>query len=91
MQRADAADIARALKDEERGVLREARILTALNPTDVPHPHCHAACDDPALIGACFYVMDMVEGRIFWDATVPDVPNAERAAIFDAMSAMLAT
>jgi aminoglycoside phosphotransferase (APT) family kinase protein len=46
----------------ERGVLREARILTALNQTDVPHPHCHAACDDAALIGGCFYVMDMVDG-----------------------------
>lgn len=46
----------------EKGVLREARILTALNATDVPHPHCHAACADPAVIGAPFYVMEMVDG-----------------------------
>jgi aminoglycoside phosphotransferase (APT) family kinase protein len=46
----------------EKGVLREARILTALNATDVPHPHCYAACDDPAVIGAPFYVMEKVEG-----------------------------
>jgi aminoglycoside phosphotransferase (APT) family kinase protein len=32
----------------------------------------------------------MVEGRIFWDATVPGVSNAERAAIFDAMNATMA-
>jgi aminoglycoside phosphotransferase (APT) family kinase protein len=46
----------------EKGVLREARILTALGRTDVPHPACHGSCDDPAIIGAPFYVMDKVEG-----------------------------
>ncbi len=46
----------------EKGVLREARILTALNGSDVPHPHCYAACDDPAVIGAPFFVMEMVDG-----------------------------
>ena len=46
----------------EKGVLREARILTALGQTDVPHPHCYGACDDPALIGGRFYVMEMVDG-----------------------------
>ena len=46
----------------EKGVLREARILTALNGTDVPHPHCYGVCDDPELIGGRFYVMEMVDG-----------------------------
>ena len=46
----------------EKGVLREARILTALNATEVPHPHCYGVCDDPAVIGGRFYVMEMVDG-----------------------------
>jgi aminoglycoside phosphotransferase (APT) family kinase protein len=46
----------------EKGVLREARILTALNATDVPHPHCFGACDDTDVIGAPFYVMEKVDG-----------------------------
>jgi aminoglycoside phosphotransferase (APT) family kinase protein len=46
----------------ERGVLREARILTALGSTDVPHPACHGSCDDASVIGAPFYVMDKVDG-----------------------------
>ncbi len=46
----------------EKGVLREARILTALNQTDVPHPACYGSCDDPQVIGAPFYVMEMVQG-----------------------------
>ena len=46
----------------EKGVLREARILTALNQTNVPHPHCYAVCDDASVIGAPFYVMEKVVG-----------------------------
>jgi aminoglycoside phosphotransferase (APT) family kinase protein len=50
-------------------VLREARVLTALNGTDVPHPHCHAACADPEVIGAPFCVMERVAG---WAAELRD-------------------
>jgi len=39
---------------------------------------------------SAFYVMSMVEGRNFWDASFLDVPKAERAAYFDAMNASLA-
>jgi aminoglycoside phosphotransferase (APT) family kinase protein len=46
----------------ERAVLREARILTALNATDVPHPICHAVCEDAGVIGAPFYVMERING-----------------------------
>ncbi|MBU6267508.1 MAG: phosphotransferase family protein [Sphingomonadales bacterium] len=46
----------------EKGVMREARVLNALNLTDVPHPHCYGACDDPDLIGGRFYVMEKVNG-----------------------------
>lgn len=46
----------------ERGVLREARVLTALNQTEVPHPICFGACEDNDVIGAPFYVMEMVDG-----------------------------
>ena len=46
----------------ERTVLREARVLTALNGTNVPHPHCFGSCDDAHVIGVPFYVMERVEG-----------------------------
>jgi aminoglycoside phosphotransferase (APT) family kinase protein len=46
----------------ERGVLREARVLTALNQTDVPRPICYGSCDDAAVVGAPFYVMEKVDG-----------------------------
>jgi aminoglycoside phosphotransferase (APT) family kinase protein len=46
----------------EKGVLREARVLTALNGTDVPHPLCYGSCEDTSVIGGCFYVMEKVDG-----------------------------
>jgi aminoglycoside phosphotransferase (APT) family kinase protein len=61
---------------------REFRVLTALEDTQVPVPHAFALCEDPSVIGSAFYVMEYVEGRIFWDAALPEVPPAERAAIY---------
>ncbi len=46
----------------EKGVLREARVLTALNQTDVPHPLCYGSCEDLSVIGGCFYVMEKIDG-----------------------------
>ncbi len=43
-------------------MLREARILTALEGSAVPHPDLYAACDDESIIGACFYLMAPLEG-----------------------------
>ena len=43
-------------------MLREYRVLAALRDTGVPHTRVLAACDDPSLIGACFYLMEYVDG-----------------------------
>ena len=43
-------------------MLREYRVLHALNGTDVPHPEAIAVCDDEAVLGACFYLMGRVDG-----------------------------
>jgi aminoglycoside phosphotransferase (APT) family kinase protein len=69
---------------------REARVMTALGAAGFPVPHVHALCLDETVLGSAFYVMDMVEGRIFWDATFPDLPHAERAGYFEAMIGTLA-
>ena len=69
---------------------REARVLAALEPAGLPVAHVHAVCTDDGVIGTWFYVMDMVEGRIFWDAALPDMETGERAAIFESMNAAMA-
>ncbi|MBJ7442151.1 MAG: phosphotransferase [Sphingopyxis sp.] len=43
-------------------ILREARVLRALNGSAVPHPSVLATCDDETVIGACFYLMEPLEG-----------------------------
>jgi aminoglycoside phosphotransferase (APT) family kinase protein len=69
---------------------REFRVLAALAGTGVPVPKVHALCEDPAVIGSAFYVMDYVEGRIFWDALLPEVPAAGRRNVYSEMVRVLA-
>jgi aminoglycoside phosphotransferase (APT) family kinase protein len=47
-------------------------------------------CDDAAVIGTPFYVMEHLKGRVFWDPTLPELPREARRSIFDAMGATLA-
>jgi aminoglycoside phosphotransferase (APT) family kinase protein len=61
---------------------REFRVISALNRTDVPTPRAYVLCEDEALIGTPFYVMEYCDGRVLWDALLPDVPAAERAAYY---------
>jgi aminoglycoside phosphotransferase (APT) family kinase protein len=69
---------------------REYRVIEALGRQGFPVARALALCLDEAVIGTAFYVMEMVEGRIFWDITFPEVADAERPAYFDAMNATLA-
>jgi aminoglycoside phosphotransferase (APT) family kinase protein len=69
---------------------REFRVLGALAAQSYPVARPLVYCDDANVIGTVFYVMDHVEGRVFWDAHVPGIATAERAAIYDAMNATLA-
>jgi aminoglycoside phosphotransferase (APT) family kinase protein len=69
---------------------REARVISALNSAGFPVPHVYGVCTDDRVIGAWFYVMEMVQGRIFWDSTFPEVQRSERPLYFDAMNQTLA-
>lgn len=71
-------------------VEREARVMSALAGTGFPVPRVYGLCEDETVIGTAFFVMAMVEGRIFWDAALAEVPRDERRASFDAMVATLA-
>lgn len=70
---------------------REFRVISALQGTDVPVPKTYTLCEDDAVIGSMFYVMEYMEGRILWDPLLPEAAdNAERAATYDAMNQTLA-
>jgi aminoglycoside phosphotransferase (APT) family kinase protein len=69
---------------------REARVMSALGAGGFPVPHVYALCTDDSVIGTAFFVMELLEGRIFWSATFPEVSHEERPRYFDAMNATLA-
>jgi aminoglycoside phosphotransferase (APT) family kinase protein len=61
-------------------VLREARLLAALEPTDVRTPRVLAVCDDPAVIGAPFYVMERVVGEVITNTLPPALDTEPQRA-----------
>lgn len=70
---------------------REFRVISALGNTDVPVPHAYLLCEDESIIGSMFYIMEYLDGRVFWDPTLPEIAdNAERGAMYDDMNRVLA-
>ncbi|HET7343353.1 MAG TPA: phosphotransferase [Methylomirabilota bacterium] len=69
---------------------REYRIITALRDSGVPVPRTWVLCEDDAVIGTAFFVMDCVHGRVFSDPALPGVGPAERRAMYDSMNTVLA-
>lgn len=70
---------------------REFKVYQALASTDVPVPKVYHLCEDKDLIGSMFYVMELCEGRIFWDAALPELnSNEERTQAYEQMSSVLA-
>ncbi len=71
-------------------VEREYRVIAGLHPTGFPVPRPYGLCEAPDVIGAAFYVMEMVGGRTIWDGSMPDAAPAGRRAHYDAIVDTLA-
>lgn len=69
---------------------REYQVMAALADTNVPVPRVLHFCEDRDLIGSMFFIMEFCDGRIFWDAAIPQVDTAERTAIYDEKMRVLA-
>ena len=69
---------------------REFQVISALADQGFPVAKPHALCLDEAVIGSIFYVMDKVEGRIFWDLKLPGLTPVERRAVYEAQTDTLA-
>ncbi len=71
---------------------REFRVLRALHGTAVPVAQPLHLCSDASIIGSMFYLMRFVDGRIFWDPSLPEMDAAGRTDIYigiiDAMAAL---
>ena len=71
-------------------VEREYRVIAGLHPTGFPVPRPYGLCEDADVLGAAFYVMEMVEGRTIWDGAMPGQTPEERRAHYEAMVDTLA-
>ncbi len=71
-------------------VEREYRVITALGATGFPVPRTFALCEDDAVIGTAFYVMDCVHGRVIIDPAIPGVAPRERRLIYESLMDVLA-
>ncbi|MEQ8840753.1 MAG: phosphotransferase family protein [Acidimicrobiales bacterium] len=72
---------------------REHRIMDALRSTAVPVPSMIGLCQDDAVNGADFYVMDFVEGSIVFDradgeAVAPDLRPVMTNSLTDTLAAL---
>ncbi len=78
------------LLQSAHAVDREYRVIRALSGTDVPVARARALCEDDAVIGTAFYVMEYVTGRVFWDPALPGLEAAERTRIHDELNRVIA-
>ncbi|GGC00785.1 aminoglycoside phosphotransferase [Novosphingobium endophyticum] len=69
---------------------REFRILRALYGTDVPLPEPIAYRDDDAVVGTAFYMMGRLDGEVFHDATLPNIPLDQRRGYYRELAKVLA-
>jgi aminoglycoside phosphotransferase (APT) family kinase protein len=78
------------LLQSAHAVDREYRVMRALRDTDVPTATMYALCEDDSIIGTSFFVMQYVQGRIFWNVQLPELEPDERRAIYDELVRVLA-
>ncbi|MEL6380397.1 MAG: phosphotransferase family protein [Pseudomonadota bacterium] len=69
---------------------REYRVMTALGRRNFPVPKTYLLCEDETIVGTAFFVMEHVDGRIFWDATIPQLTKADRTALYLSMADTIA-
>ena len=89
VMRAKPGPVAKLLPSAH-AVEREFKVMSGLAGTDVPVPRMYCLCEDEAIIGRAFYVMEFKQGRVLWDQSLPGMSNAERAAIYDEMNRVIA-
>jgi len=71
-------------------VEREYRVTAALHAAGFPVARPYLLCTDDGVIGTAFYVMNFVDGRIFWEPHAPGLSGGERAALFASLNQTLA-
>ena len=89
VMRSKPAPVAKLLPSAH-AIEREFQVMRALAGSEVPVPAMLALCEDEAVIGRAFYVMEFMPGRVLWDQSLPGMDLPERAAHYDEMNRVIA-
>lgn len=89
VMRAKPGPVAKLLPSAH-AIEREFTVMRGLHGTAVPVAQMHVLCEDESVIGRAFYIMSYVEGRVFWDQTLPGLNREQRAAIYDETNRVMA-
>jgi aminoglycoside phosphotransferase (APT) family kinase protein len=88
VMRAKPGPVAKLLPSAH-AVEREFAVMRGLGGTDVPVPRMYCLCEDEAVIGRAFYVMEFMQGRVLWDQALPEMSPIQRAEIYDEMNRVI--
>lgn len=69
---------------------REYRVMKGLETTDVPVPRMLHLCEDDAVLGTDFFLMEFVDGKVFWDPALPELEKPQRTKLYDEQNRALA-
>jgi aminoglycoside phosphotransferase (APT) family kinase protein len=69
---------------------REFKVIKALYGVGFPVARPYVLCEDDAVIGTAFYLMDCVDGRVLWDQALPGMQKSERRAIWEELNRVIA-
>ena len=69
---------------------REYKVITALQNTEVPVPKTYGLCEDEDVIGTSFFVMDFLDGSIYWDLLLADKSPKEKTEIYASKNKVIA-
>jgi aminoglycoside phosphotransferase (APT) family kinase protein len=89
VMRAKPGPVAKLLPSAH-AVEREFAVMSGLAGTDVPVPKMYCLCEDEAVIGRAFYVMECMNGRVLWDQSLPSMTTVQRGEIYAEMNRVIA-
>lgn len=69
---------------------REYRVISALGETNVPVPRTYGLCEDEDVVGTPFFIMDFLDGQVYWDHMLPKASKEERIKIYQQKNKVLA-
>ncbi|MES2510969.1 MAG: phosphotransferase [Pseudomonadota bacterium] len=88
VMRAKPGPVAKLLPSAH-AVEREFKVMKGLHGTDVPVATMYCLCEDEAIIGRAFYVMEFVAGRVLWDQSLPGMSPGQRGEIYNEMNRVI--